>query len=118
MIHARRWKPSAAQRAEMWSCWKTGQSLHEIRIAPAARRRSPRYLPGHCKPVLPRSVEPAQRVGGWRSLFTKDDYLSGALAASRFHVSCWLLKLTVDPAFLSAKVDVIGWTKGERRTTK
>jgi len=60
MMHARRWKLSAAQRAEMWNRWKDGQSLHAIGralgkdhvvirflltrhggIAPAARRRSP-----------------------------------------------------------------------------
>src|SRR6202030_2066561 len=59
----RRWKLSSAQRADMWSRWKAGQSLHEIGralgkdkqvihfllarhggIAPAARRRSPRVL--------------------------------------------------------------------------
>jgi transposase, IS30 family len=60
MKHARRWKLSSAQRTDMWSRWKAGQSLHEIGralgkehhvihvllaryggIAPAARRRSP-----------------------------------------------------------------------------
>jgi len=60
MMHARRWKLSAAQRAEMWNRWKAGHSLHAIGralgkdhvvirfllarhggIAPAARRRSP-----------------------------------------------------------------------------
>src|SRR5215469_16726119 len=30
MMHARRWKLSAAQRAEMWNRWKDGQSLHAI----------------------------------------------------------------------------------------
>jgi len=30
MMHARRWKLSAAQRADMWSRWKAGQSLREI----------------------------------------------------------------------------------------
>jgi IS30 family transposase len=59
----RRWKLSSAQRTDMWSRWKTGQSLHAIGralgkdhrvirfllarhggIAPAARRRSPRVL--------------------------------------------------------------------------
>jgi IS30 family transposase len=63
MMHARRWKLSAAQRADMWNCWKAGQSLHAIGqalgkdhvvvqlllarhggIAPAARRRSRRVL--------------------------------------------------------------------------
>jgi IS30 family transposase len=63
MKHARRWKLSSAQRAELWSRWKAGQSLHEIGralgkdhvviqfllarhggIAPAARRRSRRIL--------------------------------------------------------------------------
>src|SRR5580692_11376555 len=63
MMHARRWKLSSAQRADMWSRWKAGQSLHEIGralgkshvviqfllarhggIAPAARRRSRRVL--------------------------------------------------------------------------
>src|SRR6202795_1236897 len=63
MNHARRWKLSSAQRADMWSRWKLGQSLNEIGralgkdhvviqfllarhggIAPAARRRSPRTL--------------------------------------------------------------------------
>jgi IS30 family transposase len=63
MLHARRWKLSAAQRADMWDRWKAGQSLHEIGralgkdhvviqfllarhggIAPAARRRSRRVL--------------------------------------------------------------------------
>jgi len=28
MVHARRWKLSAAQRADMWNRWKAGQSLH------------------------------------------------------------------------------------------
>ena len=28
MWHARRWKLSAAQRADMWNLWKAGQSLH------------------------------------------------------------------------------------------
>src|SRR5262245_668526 len=56
----RRWKLSSAQRAEMWSRWKAGQSLHAIGrwlgkdhmvirfllarhggIAPRVRRRSP-----------------------------------------------------------------------------
>ncbi|HEY6306356.1 MAG TPA: IS30 family transposase [Candidatus Angelobacter sp.] len=60
MKPARRWKLSAGQRAEMWSRWKAGQSLHAIGralgkdhvvirfllarhggIAPPARRRSP-----------------------------------------------------------------------------
>jgi IS30 family transposase len=60
MMHARRWKLSAAQRADMWNRWKAGQSLHAIGralgkdhvvirfllarhggIAPPARRRSP-----------------------------------------------------------------------------
>jgi IS30 family transposase len=60
MMHARRWKLSAAQRADMWKRWKAGQSLHAIGralgkdhvvirfllarhggIAPPARRRSP-----------------------------------------------------------------------------
>jgi IS30 family transposase len=63
MMHARRWKLSAAQRADMWNRWKAGQSLHAIGralgkdhvviqlllarhggIAPAARRRSRRVL--------------------------------------------------------------------------
>jgi IS30 family transposase len=62
-MHARRWKLSAAQRADMWNRWKAGQSLHAIGralgkdhvviqlllarhggIAPAARRRSRRVL--------------------------------------------------------------------------
>ena len=30
MNHARRWKLSPAQRADMWGGWKAGQSLHEI----------------------------------------------------------------------------------------
>src|ERR1700730_8242027 len=30
MMHARRWKLSAAQRADMWNRWKAGQSLHAI----------------------------------------------------------------------------------------
>ena len=30
MKHARRWKLSAAQRADMWRRWKAGESLHEI----------------------------------------------------------------------------------------
>ncbi len=60
MKHERRWKLSAAQRADMWSRWKAGQSLQEIGralgkshvviqfllarhggITPPARRRSP-----------------------------------------------------------------------------
>src|ERR1700676_3103659 len=60
MKHERRWKLSSAQRADMWSRWKAGQSLHEIGRAlgkshvviqfllarhggmvPPARRRSP-----------------------------------------------------------------------------
>jgi IS30 family transposase len=63
MMHARRWKLSAAQRADMWNRWKAGQSLHAIGralgkdhvviqlllarhggIAPPVRRRSPRVL--------------------------------------------------------------------------
>jgi IS30 family transposase len=63
MNHARRWKLSSAQRADLWSRWKAGQSLNEIGralgkdhvviqfllarhggIAPAARRRSRRAL--------------------------------------------------------------------------
>src|SRR6202795_2211549 len=63
MNHARRWKLSSAQRADMWSRWKAGQSLNEIGralgkdhvviqfllarhggIAPAARRRSRQVL--------------------------------------------------------------------------
>jgi hypothetical protein len=59
MMHARRWKLSAAQRADLWSRWRAGQSSNEIGrtlgkdhvviqfllarhggIAPAARRRS------------------------------------------------------------------------------
>jgi hypothetical protein len=30
MMHARRWKLSSAQRADMWSRWKAGQSLNAI----------------------------------------------------------------------------------------
>src|SRR2546427_3618700 len=63
MSHMRRWKLSAAQRADLWNRWKAGQSLHAIGralgkdhvviqlllarhggIAPAARRRSRRVL--------------------------------------------------------------------------
>src|SRR2546427_4064069 len=63
MSHVRRWKLSAAQRADLWNRWKAGQSLHAIGralgkdhvviqlllarhggIAPAARRRSRRGL--------------------------------------------------------------------------
>jgi IS30 family transposase len=63
LMHTRRWKLSAEQRADMWSRWKAGESLHAIGralgkehhvihfllarhggIAPAARRRSPRVL--------------------------------------------------------------------------
>jgi len=63
MMHARRGKLSAAQRADMWNRWKAGQSLHAIGralgkdhvvirfllarhggIAPAVRRRSRRVL--------------------------------------------------------------------------
>ena len=63
MNHARRWKLSSAQRADMWSRWKAGQSLNAIGralgkdkqvihfllarhggIAPATRRRSRRAL--------------------------------------------------------------------------
>jgi transposase, IS30 family len=59
MKHARRWKLSSVQRADMWGRWKAGQSLHEIGralgkdhaviqfllarhggITPGARRRS------------------------------------------------------------------------------
>src|SRR5215831_12451157 len=62
-MHARRWKLSVAQRADMWSRWKAGQSLNAIGralgkdhvviqlllarhggMAPPARRRSPRVL--------------------------------------------------------------------------
>ena len=62
-MKARRWKLSSAQRADMWSRWKAGQSLHEIGralgkshvviqfllarhggIALPIRRRSPRVL--------------------------------------------------------------------------
>ena len=65
-MHARRWKLSVAQRADMWSRWKAGQSLNAIGralgkvgkdhpviqlllarhggIAPPARRRSRRVL--------------------------------------------------------------------------
>ena len=62
-MRARRWKLSGAQRAEMWSLWKAGQSLNAIGralgkdhvviqlllarhggIAPATRRRSPLTL--------------------------------------------------------------------------
>src|SRR2546427_13113422 len=64
MSHVRRWKLSAAQRADLWNRWKAGQSLHAIGralgkdhvviqlllarhggIAPAARRLSRRVLP-------------------------------------------------------------------------
>jgi IS30 family transposase len=63
MVQTRRWKLSAAQRADMWSRWKAGQSLNAIGralgkdqqvihfllarhggIAPPARRRSRRAL--------------------------------------------------------------------------
>jgi len=63
MKHAGRWKLSSAQRADLWSRWKAGQSLHEIGralgkshvviqfllarhggMAPPARRRSRRVL--------------------------------------------------------------------------
>jgi IS30 family transposase len=63
MKRARRWKLSAAQRADMWNRWKAGQSLHAIGralgkdhvviqlllarhggIVPPARRRSRRVL--------------------------------------------------------------------------
>src|SRR5260370_10218026 len=63
MSHVRRWKLSAAQRADLWNRWKAGQSLHAIGrargkdhvviqlllarhggIAPAARRRGRRVL--------------------------------------------------------------------------
>src|SRR3989442_15006116 len=63
MSQVRRWKLSAAQRADLWNRWKAGQSLHAIGralgkdhvviqlllarhggIAPAARRRSRRVL--------------------------------------------------------------------------
>jgi len=63
MMHARRWKLSAAQRADMWNRWKAGQSLQAIGralgkdhvvirfllarhggIPPAVRRRSRRVL--------------------------------------------------------------------------
>jgi IS30 family transposase len=63
MMQARRWKLSSTQRADMWSRWKAGQSLHEIGralgkshvviqfllarhggIAPPTRRRSRRVL--------------------------------------------------------------------------
>jgi IS30 family transposase len=63
MKHARRWKLSSAQRADMWSRWKAGQSLNAIGrvlgkdkqvihfllarhggIAPPVRRRSRRAL--------------------------------------------------------------------------
>ena len=63
MAHARRWKLSSAQRADMWRRWKAGQSLNEIGralgkdhvvihlllarhggIAPAVRWRSLRAL--------------------------------------------------------------------------
>jgi len=62
-MQVRRWKLSAAQRADMWSRWKAGQSLNAIGralgkdhvviqlllarhggIAPPARRRSRRAL--------------------------------------------------------------------------
>ena len=63
MVQTRRWKLSAAQRAEMWNRWKAGQSLNAIGralgkdqqvihfllarsggIAPPVRRRSRRAL--------------------------------------------------------------------------
>ena len=63
MKHARRWKLSLAQRADMWNRWKAGHSLNAIGralgkdkqvihfllarhggIAPPVRRRSPRVL--------------------------------------------------------------------------
>ena len=63
MAQARRWKLSSAQRADLWSRWKTGQSLDAIGralgkdkqvihlllarhcgIAPPVRRRSGRTL--------------------------------------------------------------------------
>src|ERR1700730_18262223 len=63
MMHARRWKLSAAQRSDMWNRWKAGQSLHAIGrglgkdhvviqlllaghggVFPPARRRSRRVL--------------------------------------------------------------------------
>jgi hypothetical protein len=34
-------KLSATQRTDMWSCWKAGQSLHQIGRAPSARAMFP-----------------------------------------------------------------------------
>jgi len=71
----RRWKLSASQRADMWSRWKTGQSLNAIGralgkdqhvihfllarhggIVPAARRRSPRTLTMAEREVISRGI--------------------------------------------------------------
>jgi len=79
----RRWKLSSAQRAEMWSRWKAGQSLNEIGralgkdhvviqfllarhggIAPVARRRSQLHSPWPSGKTSPAESLAVARCGG------------------------------------------------------
>ena len=79
----RRWKLSSAQRAEMWSRWKAGQSLNEIGralgkdhvviqlllarhggIAPVARRRSRRALTLAEREDISRGIAAGESIRG------------------------------------------------------
>ena len=83
MVQTRRWKLSAAQRADMWSRWKAGQSLNAIGralgkqhnvirfllarhggIAPATRRRSQRALTLAEREDISRGIASGESIRG------------------------------------------------------
>ena len=77
MTQARRWKLSATQRAEMWSRWKAGQSLHAIGRALGKDHVVIQFLlarsGGMAPPVRRRSLRTLMTPSGAHSCKDDDD---------------------------------------------
>jgi IS30 family transposase len=123
MTHSRRGRLSATQKADLWSRWKTGQSLHEIGralgkdhvvvhfllaqhggIAPAARRRSLRTL------TLAEREDISRGIAGGSSLREIAKRLQRAVST----VSREVARHGGRPQYRAAEADQQAWESARR----
>jgi IS30 family transposase len=126
MTQSRRGRLSAAQKADLWSRWKTGQSLHEIGralgkdhvvihfllaqhggIAPAARRRSLRTL------TLAEREEISRGIAGGSSLRQIARGLQRAVST----VSREVARHGGPPHYRASEADAQAWNSAVRPKT-
>src|SRR5690348_14012550 len=79
MMRARRWKLFAAQRADMWSRWKAGESLNAIGRALGKQHYVIRFLLARHGGITP----PARRRSGRALTLAEREDISRGIASSR-----------------------------------